>query len=253
MERKFGWKPDVPDHRDLILSVPRPRALASKVDLRPGCPPVYDQGSLGSCTANAVGGALQFTEKEQHGGAQRPVPSRLFIYYNTRVIERTVGEDSGATLRDTMKSINRNGYCREATWPYKIDQFKKKPARAAYTEADKHKLATIQYARVAQTADALRTVLAGSDPIVFGFAVYESFDKAAKTGVCPMPSKNEDMVGGHAVLLVGYDHEKRQFLVRNSWGAKWGQSGYFWMPYEYVLNGNLADDFWCVKAVPQAD
>lgn len=247
---KYGWKPDVPDHRDMmLLSSVRVSDLPARTDLRPLCPPIYDQGSLGSCTANAVSGLFQYTETEQRK-ALGDYPSRLFIYYNTRVIENTVGEDSGATLRNTIKAVAKHGSCREQTWPYDVSKFKRKPILSAYKQGE---LKTVSaYQRVPQTLSALKTQLYLSNPIVFGFSVYDAFesDTVAKTGVLTMPGEHDILLGGHAVCLVGYDDKKQAFLVRNSWGKKWGLAGYFWMPYTYVLNPNLADDFWTITSIP---
>lgn len=248
--RKFGWRRDLPDVRDFQLAVAAPKApLPPKLDLTPQCPPVYNQGSLGSCTANGVGGCLQFTEREL--GFSARIPSRLFLYFNTRVIMGTVGEDSGASIRDSVKSAVKYGYPDEADYPYRVRDFAKKPPNSAYTKAKPRMLKAPWYGRVAQTAESLKSTLVSGNPIVFGFSVYESFMSAAtaKSGVCPMPAKGEDMVGGHAVVLVGYDDERKAFLVRNSWGTAWGLNGYFWMPYDYVLNGNLCADFWTVLKV----
>jgi C1A family cysteine protease len=123
----YGWIPDLPDHRDHLYAAPPPRltALPPSTDLRPQCPPVYDQGQLGSCTANAIAGAIEFDQMKQ---GQTPfVPSRLFIYYNERDIEGTVGSDSGAQIRDGIKSVAQQGVCPEPEWPYDITKFTEKP------------------------------------------------------------------------------------------------------------------------------
>jgi C1A family cysteine protease len=222
--------------------------LPSNVDLRGGCPPVYDQGDLGSCTANAIAGALQFNQIKEKL-ADVFAPSRLFIYYNERVIENTVNEDSGAMIRDGIKSVSKDGAPHEALWPYDISKFKNKPGAAAYKDAAKHK--AILYQRLAQTIDQLKGCLASGFPFVFGFAVYESFESqaVAKNGRVPMPKKKEKQLGGHAVLAVGYDEPSKRFIVRNSWGDKWGLAGYFTIPYGYLTDENLADDFWTIKQV----
>jgi C1A family cysteine protease len=248
MKIKFGWIPDTPDHRDYYLSVPKklPK-LPPVVDMRSNCPPVYNQGSLGSCTAQSIAGALHFTMLE---GEKTPfVPSRLFIYYNTRVLHGTVGQDSGASLRNTIKAVVKNGYCQEVLWPYRVKDFKVKPASKAYQ--DSVKIDSLDYARVYQDLDQLKLALYENNPIIFGFSVYESFQSqtVAKTGFVPMPKRNERMLGGHAVILVGYDDRTKMFICRNSWGQGWGISGYFFMPYAFVLNEDLAADFWIIKGV----
>ena len=244
--RGYGWMPDLPDHRDQLYGAVKPSAkLPASVDLRAGCSPVEDQGNLGSCTGNALAGGVEFLEKKDD------VPfvnvSRLFIYYNERVIEHTVTSDSGAMIRDGIKTLVKQGVCSEKKWPYDISKFTAKPSAACYKEALDHQVTA--YARL-QTVGDMRACLADGYPFVFGFTVYESFESqaVAKTGVVPMPNKSKEKVlGGHAVLAVGYDDAKKRFLVRNSWGPGWGMKGYFTMPYDYVGDRNLSDDFWTVR------
>ena len=252
---RYGWKPDLPDQRDLLYSAPvlALQKLPPKVDLRKGCPPVYDQGQLGSCTANAIGAAVQFDQKKQ--GLKDYVPSRLFIYYNERDIEGTTDQDSGAMIRDGVKSVNKLGTCAETSWPYDPSPYPpnplltQKPSVACYGEASKH--LAVQYSRVPRTLNQMKGCLASGYPFVFGFTVYQSFegDPVATTGEVPMPGPAETVLGGHAVLAVGYDDSSQRFVVRNSWGTKWGIKGYFTMPYPYLLDGNLSDDFWTIRLV----
>jgi C1A family cysteine protease len=243
MPNRYGWVPDVPDQRDhLFHRVCRiPLSLPKKVDLRPGCSPVEDQGDLGSCTANALAGALEFLELKDK--ATFKDVSRLFVYYNERVMEGTVNSDAGAMIRDGIKTLNKQGWCSETSWPYDISKFTRKPPAGCYREAMNRQILT--YARI-QTLVEMKGCLALGFPFVFGFAVYESFesDAVAKTGNVPMPKKGERMLGGHAVLGVGYDDSRSRFIVRNSWGPDWAVGGYFTMPYQYLTDPNLADDFW---------
>ena len=253
--RKYGWKPDVPDHRDHLFKVSAPMALPPSVNLQRWCGPVEDQKALGSCTANSIAGLLQY-DRIKEGKADQSLPSRLFIYWNERHMEGTVGSDSGAMIRDGIKSLHRWGFCDESLWPYSDDTtsahppFIQKPPAAAFAAA-KREIVT-NYARVPQTAVGIKTCLALGFPVVFGFSVYESFEspEVAKTGIVPMPGPNEQMLGGHAVMCCGYDDATQHFLVRNSWGPGWGQAGYFQLPYQFMLNPNLADDFWTVRFVP---
>ena len=248
--QRFGWLPDLPDARDHLYAAPMAvlQKLPTAVDLRSKCPPVYDQGQLGSCTGNAIAGAIQFGRMK---AKQKPnfVPSRLFIYYNERVIEHTVNTDAGAQIRDGIKSTVKQGVCTEKTWPYDISKFTVKPPPAAYKEASKYQVTS--YSRVTQTLSQFKGCLAHGYPFVFGFTVYESFEspQVAKTGVLDMPAPSEQVVGGHAVLAVGYDDKSQRFIVRNSWSEKWGQKGYFTMPYAYLTQSNLADDFWTIRLV----
>jgi C1A family cysteine protease len=246
----FGWIPDVPDHRDHLYAAPVQwlAQLPLKTDLTPHCPTVYDQGQLGSCSANAIGAAIEFDQMKQ-GLPNIFVPSRLFIYYNERAMEGTVNSDSGAQIRDGIKSVGQNGDCPETEWPYVIAKFAVKPAKKCYHDAVHHR--AILYQRVVQTLNQMKGCLASGYPFVFGFAVYESFMSVAvaKTGHAPMPKPTEKMEGGHAVLAVGYDDAKQWFIVRNSWGPQWGLKGYFTLPYAYLTDNNLADDFWTIRIV----
>lgn len=243
----YGWLPDIPDQRDFLYAAVAPRLaqLPRKVDLRSKCSPVEDQGPLGSCTANALIGAVEFLEKKDN--VSFVDLSRLFVYYNERVIEGTVDQDSGAFLRDGIKSLAKQGVCPEKQWPYRIASFKKKPTRNCYTAARKHRISS--YRRI-NLVDEMRTCLADGFPFVFGFTVYESFESraVAKSGVVNMPEPWEAVKGGHAVMAVGYDDAAQRFTARNSWGRDWGMKGYFTIPFEYLGSRDLADDFWTIRA-----
>ena len=247
-QRWYGWLPDLPDHRDLMYSAIKPSlaALPSRIDLRATCSPVENQGNLGSCTANALAGAVEFLELKDD--LPLVTVSRLFIYYNERVIEGTVNQDSGAFIRDGVKSLAKQGVCPEEEWPYRIASFKNKPTAKCYSDAQKHQITS--YYRIS-TVDEMRTCLADGFPFVFGFTVYSAFESAtvARSGVVNMPGPDETVVGGHAVLAVGYDDSQNRFTVRNSWDTDWGMKGYFTMPYNYLDPAkNLADDFWTIRA-----
>ena len=245
--RRYGWRPDIPDKRDFYLTCRITEALPAAVDLRAKCPPVYDQGKLGSCTANAIGAAHQHEQIRQ---AQNDfIPSRLFIYFNEREMEGTIDQDSGAMIRDGIKSVVKQGACPEAEWPYVVERFTRKPARACYLHALEHQ--AVAYRRLSQIEGQLKACLAGGYPFVFGFTVYESFESKSveKAGVVPMPGGGERALGGHAVLAVGYDDAKQWFVVRNSWGTKWGDKGYCYMPYAYLTDSDLAADFWTITLV----
>jgi C1A family cysteine protease len=242
----YGWLPDLPDHRDYLFAARHaaPAKLPLSVDLRDKCSPVEDQGALGSCTAQALVGNLEFLENKD------ALPfvdlSRLFLYYNERALIGTVSWDSGAMLRDGIKTLAKDGICGEARWPYVISRFKKNPTKACYREAADHQITS--YERLASLAD-MRASLAAGFPFVFGFTVYESFEsqEVARTGIVPMPGPDERTLGGHAVMAVGYVEKEARFLVRNSWGTRWGQAGYFTMPFSYLEDRNLSDDFWTIR------
>lgn len=249
IKKSLGWVPDIPDHRDHVYAAPIPwlAKLPKEMDLRKQCPPVYDQGQLGSCTANAITAAIEFDQMKQQ--MKYFMPSRLFVYYNEREMEGSVDSDSGAQIRDGIKCVNKQGDCPEKLWPYIVARFADKPPASCYSSAVKHK--AVLYQRVVRNANQMKGCLASGYPFVFGFSVYENFMSAtvAKSGHATMPRPNETLEGGHAVLAVGYDDAHQWFLVRNSWGPAWGMKGYFTLPYAYLLDDNLSDDFWTIRAV----
>ena len=222
--------------------------LPPLINMEPGCPAVYDQTTLGSCTANGIAGGLEYDQIKQ-GIVPSWTPSRLFIYWNERNEEGTVDQDAGADIRDGIKAVNSLGAPPETEWPYDVNQFAVKPPPQVFADALQHP--AVKYQAVSQDINQLRAALAAGFPVVFGFSVYESFesDAVAESGILPMPAPGESQVGGHCVLCVGYDDSKQMVKVRNSWGADWGQGGYFWMPYAYISNPDLADDFWQIEQV----
>lgn len=250
VDKGYGWRPDFPDGRDLLYGAPprRLEELPEQVDLREHCPPVYDQGQLRSCTANAIAAALEFDQIKQ-GVQEQFVPSRLFIYYNERAMEGTIESDPGAGIRDGIKSVVAQGACKEATWPYDTSRFREKPSDTSYTEAVDYQ--ALRYLRLTQSLMQLKGCLAEGFPFVFGFSVFSNFDTAEtrETGHLTMPPADPEPPTGHAVLAVGYDEQNQWFIVRNSWGSDWGLGGYFTMPYPYLLQASLASDFWTIREV----
>lgn len=239
----------MPDARDKFFRVPRSAgALPKSVDLRSTCPAIYDQGELGSCTANAIAAAVEFDQRKQ-ALAQMFTPSRLFIYYNERALEGTIEIDSGAMLRDGIKAVASAGACPETMWPYVEPKFADRPPAPCFKIGKTHP--AVSYTRVAQDVGQLKSCLAAGYPFVLGFTVYENFesDEVARTGVAEMPGSSETAMGGHAVMAVGYDDGSGRFLMRNSWGVEWGMGGYFTIPYGYLTDENLADDFWTIRLV----
>lgn len=249
-QRKYLLKRNVGpvDPNSIHTFVASRATLPTLVDLRKQCPAVYDQGNLGSCTANAICGAYQFDQMKQKNKTQF-VPSRLFLYYNERAMEGTVSSDSGAYISDGITSIANTGICPESQWPYVISKFASKPTTACYTSAKSYKCSS--YKQVSGSLQQLKQGLANGYPIVFGMDVYASFESnaASTTGIIPMPKKNEQLLGGHAMLIVGYDDSKQWFIVRNSWGSSWGALGYCYIPYAYLTNPNMASDFWSLITV----
>lgn len=258
----LGWRPDLPDMRDQVVAPPTEALVelitsTTHLDLSasPFMPPVWNQGQLGSCTAHSVGCAYEFAAHAS-GAPQVGTPSRLFIYYGERLIEGSVSEDAGAEIRDGFKVL-ASGVPPETDWPYDISKFAQAPPALADTDAKAH-LTTV-YQRVPQTALGVKAILLGSAlgagrPVSFGFTVYSSFESevVASTGVVPMPRTHESVLGGHAVAIVGWDDlyefpngdGEGAWIVRNSWDVTWGRAGYCLMPYRYLLNKRLANDFW---------
>ena len=248
--KHYGWLRDLPDQRDHLYAAPVAAlaALPTSIDLRNHCPPVYDQGQLGSCTGNGIAAALQF-ERMKQKLTPNFIPSRLFIYYNERVMEHTVNSDSGAAIRDGIKSVAKQGDCPETEWPYDITKFTQKPPAQCFHDALKYK--AVQYQRLVQSVNQMKGCLASGYPFIFGFTVYDSFEsqQVAQNGVVPMPGSTEQVLGGHCVVAVGYDDSQQRFIVRNSWGTGWGIQGYCTMPYAYLSDSNLASDFWTIRLV----
>jgi C1A family cysteine protease len=259
---RYGWRPDLPDVRDHIYAAPK-RALVHlppMVDLRPQDSPVYDQGQIGSCTANAIAAAFEFDLRKQQLGDF--VPSRLFIYYNERSMEGDVGTDSGAQIRDGVKSVAKLGVCSEADWPYDAtpatteggpfptdSRAVLEPSASCFADALNNQVTS--YQRVTRSLSEFKGCLASGYPFVLGFSVYDSFEgmQVAADGVLNLPEAGEGALGGHAVLAVGYDDPTQRFIIRNSWGTAWGQQGYFTMPYAYLLEAGLSSDFWTIRLV----
>jgi C1A family cysteine protease len=249
-QTKYGWNKAGQYYKlaeKYVLQDSHLSKIIKHVDLRDECPAIYDQGHLGSCTANALAFCYQYDEQHQKEPSQF-IPSRLFIYYNERNMEGHVLDDSGAEIHDGVQVLNTIGVCSETEWVYDISKFTIKPDENCYTNALLHK--TSVYKPIQQDLSQLRLALIAGFPVVFGFSVYESFESpdVAKTGNMPIPLPAEKLLGGHAVAAVGFDDTRQVFIVRNSWGASWGDKGYFYMPYAFITNPDMASDFWTITA-----
>lgn len=245
MKRQYHLKRDSYDPRDYQFTARAGLVVPKSVDLSAKCSAVEDQGELGSCTGNAIVGAMEYLENLNN---EKFVDlSRLFVYYNERYIEGTVKSDSGAEIRDGIKSVAQWGVCTEALCPYVISKFRSRPTAAAFHDAYARR--SVTYSRVSQTVLALTQCLASGFPVVVGIQVYASFesDAVAKSGKVPMPAPKEQLLGGHAVLVVGYDLNTKLFKVRNSWGDAWGDHGYFYLPFDYLTHTALSSDFWAIQ------
>jgi C1A family cysteine protease len=286
IEHGLGWVRDMPDFRDYVPERLWPREAEPKendlqltaalttaieppktagegafgipgnVDLSPWCPPIEDQESLGSCTAQAGVGLLEYYERRAFG--HHIDASRLFLYKATRNLLNWTG-DTGAYLRTTMGAMTLFGVCPENYWPYDIARFDEEPRAFCYAFALRYQ--SVKYYRLdgpgvsgQALVDRAKVYAAAKLPSMFGFSVYSSI-WSAPNGEIPFPSAGDSLVGGHAVVIVGYDDNKQiaraggggnsqgAFRIRNSWGTSWGVAGYGWLPYEYVAMG-LASDFW---------
>lgn len=268
----MGWLPDYPDFRDYteghdeISNAFKPTRILrlklktpSSVDLRQWCSPIDNQLALGSCTAHAGVGMVEYYEKRAFG--KYIDASRLFLYKTTRNLLHFAG-DTGAFLRSAIGALVLFGTPPEEYWPYNTTDFDKEPTAFCYAFAQNYQ--AIKYFRHDPSAtpkdvllDRVKYLAAGH-PSMFGFAVYSSIEQSVKTGQIPFPCKSEKIAGGHAVMAVGYDDKMKikntgacekenrgALLIRNSWGTGWGDAGYGWLPYEYILNG-LAEDFWSI-------
>lgn len=257
VERTYDWvKPErklFENHR-IYKTLQAEKDLPPHIDLRPICPPIVDQGKLGSCTANALAAVWGFLElnalanKTPDGELFDPttfIPaSRLFIYYQERAIEGDIHWDRGANISTGIKALLSVGCCDENVWPYDVSRFRVMPTNDAMIEAGAHKITD---AGQLNSLYSIKDCLASGFPVVFGFTVFSNFesDVVAETGQLGMPVGRER--GGHAVMIVGYDDTTKIVIVRNSWGDSWGDKGYFYMPYDYVSNPNWCDEFYTIR------
>ena len=283
VRKRMGWLPDVPDFRDYSFNsnklsakekaqgktrtikemitatrIPKAVKLQKKVDLRQWFSPIEDQGDLGSCTAHAGVSIYEYFEKRAFG---RYIDgSHLFLYKATRNLMHETG-DTGAFLRTTMGAMALFGIPPEEFWPYDISRFDDEPSSFCYAYGQNYQ--AISYCRLDQPGltqdeilESIKLCTAAGLPAMFGFTVYDSIYQGNADGKIPFPAPTDSIIGGHAVAIAGYDDNltitntnangpktKGAFIIRNSWGASYGDNGYYYLPYEYVLQA-IADDFW---------
>ena len=247
----FGWIRQKKDNRDFKSAIhlvdnrekiKLPKAFLLETNK------IYNQAELGSCTAN-MGSLMAYYETREKNLATTYDPSRLYLYYNTRVLQGTIGEDSGADIRNVFKSINEKGICNEKHCKYDIKKFTKRPSARAYKDGAKHQV--LIYATVPQEIEAIKLTLYSKTLVGFGFDVYDGFMKGdwhKKGFIMPLPKSNEKIIGGHAVTIVGWDDKIQCFIIQNSWGSEWADHGRFYMPYRF-LTSNSCSDFWCITAM----
>ena len=245
-KRIYNLKIERSPKTDLKFKIFKPVPLPEKVDLRNDFPPVYDQGELGSCTANALCAVYEYETVDEKINIGFK-PSRLFLYYNERKLENTIDEDSGALLSDGIKTMKKYGICSESDCPYIIEKFTQKPSDSAYKNALKHKV--INSSNIRNDLNSMKLSLYNKNPFVVGIMIYSSFEseEVSKTGMVPMPKEGEDCLGGHAVVVCGYT--KDHWIMRNSWGDGWGDKGYFYLPYAYLLDAKLSSDLWNISKI----
>ncbi len=245
--RKMGWKPDVGGVVDKSFG-PRFRGVAIKesVDLRAEMPPIYDQGSLGSCVGNGTAAVLDYAHVKSNPGAKFITPSRLWLYYFGRVAIGTVNQDSGCQIRDVKDAALNLGAAVENIWPYRESKFKVKPSSAAYADALKHQAIT---AYKVETVNDVKSALSLGLPVVFGVPVYNAIMNLSWSSyTLPMPAKNERSIGGHCMVVVGYRNKDQMLIVRNSWGYTWGRGGHMLMPVAYWEKFQRQTDAWVISS-----
>lgn len=248
MQRKYGWikqEDDPRDHRVYnVFGLAAPPALPAYHRIVDGMPPVWDQGETNTCSAQASAAAYEYMLVRE--ALNRFMPSRMFQYYNSRLLEGTTNTDAGATIRDAVKALAKYGTLPEDMWPFS-ESYSSKPSPNVYAQAQKG--IVTNYAMVNQDIDSLKRTLFSNQPVIFGFMVPESFESAAmaQSGIMRMPGSNETILGGHAVLAEGYDDGQQAVWCRNSWGDQWGRQGSFLMPYAFISDPKWASDFWIIQ------
>ena len=244
--KKYGWIKDIPDQRDKYVVLNSNNNLNSK-DLRDKFPGIYNQCNIGSCNANAIASIYEYIQINKND-KYFYTPSRLFIYYNERFLQNTTQFDSGSSISNSIRSLKKYGVCSEMDWQYTTENLKIKPNQKCY-DIGKKNIINFNYIRLNQDLDQLKACICNNNPFIFGFSVYEGFEKKnfTETGIMNYPGIKEKLLGGHCVVAVGYDDTKEMFIIRNSMGINWGDKGYFYMPYHFITNPDMCSDFWFIQ------
>jgi len=264
--KKYGWIPDLPDFRDIYyVKKLAPKDYPKQIDLRYNCPNIYNQNDLKCCTSHCIICLIEYNEKkytirevnlrkriikikEETNSTKLNIftPSRLFMYYNERKNNGTLDYDSGGSLRNAIKIVKNIGLCNENIWNYDTSKYKDIPHNKCFDEVKKYK--SIKYYRLKHIIIDMKSCLLEGYPFAIGISIYESFNDAHinKTGIVPIPKNNEKLLGGHSVIVVGYN-DNYGFLIRNSWGENWGLNGYCYIPFDYISDSNLTQDLWTIR------
>jgi len=212
------------------------------INLKSKFPNVYDQGKIGSCTAIALCSIYEYDTTNFIG-------SKLFLYYNERLLINQTENDSGAYIKDGIECLKTYGICEEKYWKYTIDNLFKEPSKEAYNNAKNNYL--IEGINIPNELEIIKYWLNKNEPIALSIAIYSNFMNfsSARTGKIGIPRENDKFIGGHAIVLCGYDENKKEFILRNSWGIYWGDNGYFYLPYDYITNKDLCNDLWIIRKI----
>jgi C1A family cysteine protease len=239
----YGWRKDLPDWRDRMFAADAPAPPDGAV---PWMPDAYQQLSLSSCVGNGTSVVIKVDAKNQGVDLD---PSRMFVYFNARLLEGGSVTDDGCEIRDAIKSIAQFGVAPESEWPYDLFRVDLTPDASVYTDALKHE--ALLYRRVPQELSQIKAAITSGLPIVGGISVYDSFESAevAKTGIVPLPAPTESLLGGHCIVFYKYSDSKGTVRFLNSWGPDWGENGSGDLPYPYMTDPKLASDFWVVQTI----
>ena len=250
----FKLKRDTPDVRDILFKAEKLKVdkiilpVSFNLQLTKLLPSVLNQGQLGSCGPNQISNCLRYCLKKLKTSPEFQ-PSRLYIYYFARLLdEAPLDSDTGISIRTGLKVISHYGACSEDNWGYNISKFTQKPSDSAILAGKTH-IPGYKYIRVPQNLINIKQSLVGGFPIICGILLYSSFvsDNVSKTGIVPLPNTSqEECLGGHCVSIVGYNDTLKTFTLMNSWGTGWGNKGFFTLPYDYIMNNQIAFDFWII-------